>query len=191
MSEKLKELPEDLKHYVKVSEMAKELGCDIRHIYYAIRQNYVASVDLQDSKYVNPEDTRRWYNNRTGKRGRKPTRDAASLEQQHGVQSGTILHTVVEVQRRVQVVEEVKETDAGTVVALSGAKRRYDKFKDVTFVMSQKLHESLANGDVTLENDRMQVLEALARSFELAGQPAVAKQLYEIKDQLTTEGAAA
>lgn len=181
---KLEVLPEDKKTYIKVSEMAKELGCDIRHIYYAIRQNYVDAVDLVDSKYVNPEDTRRWYRNRTGKRGRKPTADAASLEDRHGIQSGTIFHTVYEVKHRVQVVEEIKESEGGTVVKLSGAERRHDKFKGVTFIMSQKLHESLNNGDMTATNDNLQVLEALARSYQLAGDEQTAEQLYEIKDRL-------
>lgn len=188
MSDKLTKLPEGKEHYVKVSKIAKELGCDIRHVYYAIRKEYVSAVTLTNSKYVDPDETREWYNNRSGKRGRKPTRNAESLDDKFGVRSGVILHTVVEVQRRVQVVEDIKETENNTtVVKVSNADKRHDKFKGVTYYLSQNLHDLLRSGKVTVEEDNFKVMQALARSFELQGKEDLAKALDALLEEHSSE----
>lgn len=185
MSDKLNKLPEEKKHFVKVSDIAKELGCDIRHIYYAIRKEYVRSLNLTNSKYVDPDETRDWYNNRNTKRGRKPTRDAGSLEDKFNVKPGVMLHTVVEVQRRVQVVEDVKQQDDNTTIVKlsSDHARKKAPMKGVTYVLSQDLHRSLSSGEVTTVEDNMKVLESLARSFHLQGKEELAEILFNLHEK--------
>lgn len=178
---KLTELPDDKKNYIKVAVIAKELGCDIRHIYYAIRKNYVDAVDLEDSKYVNPEQTRSWYNNRDGKRGRKPTRTSEGFESVARTSPGTIFSTIVQVQRSFKVVEGVEQVENNAMMITTSNHERFtNPFKGLNYVMGHKLIDDLKSGRVEAINDNMQLLEALARSFQVMGYNDIANKLYDL-----------
>jgi len=167
---------------MKVSQAAKILDVRPQAIHALVRKQRVETYELQGStsRGVNVDEVQEALGGGgPRKRGRTKTNlSGDEVAEKFKFGEGAILYTVVEIKRRVRVVDEIRQE----YVKLRSMHDE-SKWGGMAF-MPNKLAEDLESGNVKLAEDNRAVLAALARSYRINGDDETAEELDAIVSRL-------